>query len=333
MISSLWKGRIAATAAALLLAALLAGAAGWWIRREKQKKSVLFNRLPAENLLLLYVDLENLRRAAALAPLVRERVDPDPDYAAFVKQTGFDYQRDLDAASVCYLPDRVYLLARGRFDEAKLRRYALSQGGTCAAGGLSRPCRMPASRPGRTISFYLISRGVLALATAPEPEAVLQLENTPVPSAASLAEAANELGGSRALLWATATPAGLEGVLTGAAVSPNLILFSRALAGAQRAYLFVADRSPNLEIALRAICGSDAQAAELQHLLYGLNEITRSLMGRTQPGGSNPWNGILASAAITQQQNKVQAMWTLDRAILESLGAPDSRDPTSGGNR
>jgi hypothetical protein len=155
--------------AAAVLALLLAAGSGWWLWRQKQDRSILFNRLPAENSILLYIDMERLRRSAALLPLVRSRVEPDPDYAAFVKQTAFDYQRDLDAATVCYLSDRVYVLARGRFDEAKLRQYAVAQGGACPSSAFFHAglCSMPASQPGRKLSFQMISSGVLALANAP----------------------------------------------------------------------------------------------------------------------------------------------------------------------
>lgn len=320
-----------------MLIALLAAGAGWWLWRQKQDQGLLFDRLPGENVLLVYLDVDRLRHADSLAPLLRQRVDPDPDYKSFVRQTGFDYQRDLDGAAVCYLTDRVYVLARGRFDAARLRRYALAQGGSCegvsGGAGLDRPCRMPASQPGRTISFLLLSPRVLALATAPEPDAVRQLETAPEPSAAPLAKAAVVAGDSPPLLWATATPAGLDRALQDSpSLSPNLALFSRALAGAQRAYLLIADQSPNLQISLRAVCASEVQAGEIRRLLQGLNDLVAGVMRAPRLGNqSNIWQRVLASAAISQDKNTVRASWTLDQIVLQSFGsASASRQPDAG---
>src|SRR5262249_30253563 len=143
----------------------------------------------------------------------------------------------------------------------------------CEGTGLERPCSMPGSRPERIISFELLSARVLAIATAPEPGAVRKLESRPEASAEPLAREA-EAASAAAMLWVTATPASLDRALSGAAdLSPNVALFSRAVAGAQRAYLFLLDRSPNLQLSLRAICGSEAQAVEMQRLLQGLNDL------------------------------------------------------------
>ena len=300
------RGRNAWVAGVLGLAVLVAAGAAWWVWRQKRDQGVLFNRLPAENVLLLHVDIERLRHASALAPVLRARVDPDPDYAAFVKQTGFDYQRDLDRAVVCYLPDRVYVLAQGRFDAERLRQYALAQGGNCAGNRL--PCRMAASRADRRISFSLLTPNVLGLATAPEPDAVRQLEQTPAPNAEPLALAA---GDPAALLWATATPEALDRGLEGQAggLPHNL---SKALEGAQRVYLYVNDRSPNLEVSLKAVCHSESQAAEMRRLVQGMNDFIGGLARRT------PWGKVLASAVIRQEQSAIRATWTLDPAVLES---------------
>ncbi|MBI3666730.1 MAG: hypothetical protein HY236_11000 [Acidobacteria bacterium] len=305
----------------------LAGAAAYWrIWREKQDPHALFRRLPAENILLAYLDLGRLRHASVLAPLLRARVEPDPDYAAFVRKTGFDYQRDLDAAAICYLSDRVYILARGRFDPARLRQYALDQGGSCLGSGLERPCRIPADRPQRKISFYLMSPGVLALATAPEPDAVLQLTSTPEPGAEPLAQdvAENE---PAALLWLTAAPASLDRVLGRSSFfSPNLTLFTKALANSQRAYLSLTDRAGKLELALRAMCGSEAQAGELRRLLQGLNDlISGVLRGARARNPPSEWEKVLGSAVIDQKRDTVRAAWILDQTALESLGREASR--------
>ena len=306
---------------AVLLGVLSAGV-GWRLWRDRHDRDLLFTHLPAEHLALVYVDVDRLRQASSLAPVVRSRVEPDPDYAAFVKQTGFDYQRDLDAAAACYLADRIYLVARGRFDAVKLRNFAIGQGGSCAAADLGEPCSMPASQPGRRLSFLLAASNLLVLANAPEADAARQVAVEMRPSAEPLAKEV-ESSEPGALLWATATPASLEQAMNGTAGnSPNIGLASRAFSGAQRVYLLLADQSPNLQITLKAVCSSDAQAAEMRRLLQGLNDMVASLAGGFRGrSDANPWAKVLAGGAIRQERATVRATWMVDRGALESLAS------------
>jgi hypothetical protein len=318
---ALLQGRKSWLAAALLVV-LVAGAGGWWLGTRRSGPARLLARLPGENLLLLYADFAQARQTRALEPLIRSQVATGPDYAAFVRETGFDYQRDLDAAAVAYLPDRVYVVAQGRFDPTRLRQYAVAQGGGCTGPALDRPCWMPAFLPGRKISFLLLDPSLLALATAPEQDAVLGLAVLPPPTAESLGQAVAALNPRRALVWLTASPAGLDQVFRQAS-SPNLALFAQPLATAQRVYLFVNDRSPNLEISLQAVCASEAQAAEMRQLLQGLHNFMGGLL-RGGRGTSKPpaeWERVLASAVIEQKAGTVHASWTLDSTVLETLGS------------
>jgi hypothetical protein len=319
VVSAAWR-RVLGLSVVAVLGTVLA----WWLsRRLLDPTSALFRRLPAEHLVLAYLDVEQLRRAPALAPLLKSRVEPDADYAAFVKQTGFDYERDLDAAAICYLSDRVYILARGRFAEERLRKYAEAQGGSCAGPGLRQPCRVPASRPGLHVSFYLLSPDHLAIATAPEPDAVLQLRSKPSLSAEPLAREVSARNRRPALLWATLTPGALDRTLPGAvAFSPNLALLAKALGNSQRAYLFLTDRAPSLEISLEAACATEQQAAEMQRLFQGLHDLIGGLM-RTARGAKppEPWERVVTSAQIEQRQNSLHAAWTLDETVLKSLSS------------
>jgi hypothetical protein len=304
-------------------------ATGWfWIRRGAS--AGLLRRLPGENVLLIYADLARLRQTGALAPLLRAQVTPSADYARFVEETGFDYQRDLDAAAVCYLPDRVYVLAQGRFDGERLRQYAASQGGGCKGSDLDQPCWMPASQPGRQISLLLLGPNLLALATAPEPEAVLALRSPPSADAQHLAQTAAELNDGSPLVWLTASPAGLDQAGR-QAPSPNLALFSRALAGAQRAYVFLNDLSPDLQLAVRAVCHSAAQAEEMRRLIQGLNDFLGGLLRGVKKPEAPGWEQVLASAVVEQKGNTVHASWRLNAQTLETLGAAGEGVRDTGG--
>ena len=304
-----------------LALALAIAWAGWRAWKKKHDPELLFRSLPADNSGLAYLNVERLRASPALAPLLRQRVDPDPDYAAFVRQTGFDYARDLDAAAVCYLPDRVYVVAQGRFDQQRLRQYALSQSGSCQGETLDRPCRMPASSPQRRISFLMPSAQLLALATAADPDAVLGLQSRTGPGAESLAREAKQQAPA-SILWVTATPDSILQTLgPGGASSPQREMIAKVLAPARRLYFFVADRPPNLELSLLADCAGAEQAKQMQSLLRGLHDLAGVLLwGARGEASTGDWQKVLASVVMRQEQNKVRAAWTLEPAVLERIG-------------
>ncbi len=295
----------------------------WWLWRNRARDE-LFRRLPGENVLLLHLDVAALRRTNALAPLLQAQVTPDPDYGAFVRETHFDYQRDLDQAAVCWLPDRVYILARGRFDPERLRAYAISQGGACSGRLLERPCNLPAGRPGRRISFWMPSSRLLALATAPESDAVLQLQNEPAMNATALARAAQAFSPEASLVWLTTAPSTLGQVLPGAGA-----LLAGALSNAQRIYLFLNPSPAGVQIALHADCLSDSRAEETKRLLQGISDLMAGLTRR----GPAEWSRLLSSAAIQQQGTTVRATWQIDAETLRLLGSATSADPNSSPDR
>ena len=105
-----------------------------------------------------YLDLAGLRdsplveRLAAMSPAVTT----DPDYAAFVKATGFDYQKDLDRAVFATTPSGNIALAEGSFDRAKIEQYILRSGKLQQQNGHA-VYRLPAAKtPGKIISIAFL---------------------------------------------------------------------------------------------------------------------------------------------------------------------------------
>ena len=107
--------------------------------------------LPADAPVLAYIDVAALRKlqdSPLFAILGLAGADPaeEKEYAAFVKDTGFDYTRDLNAVAISIWPEnsapvskntaanRVYAVAEGRFDQQKIKAYALRTGKVVMAG-------------------------------------------------------------------------------------------------------------------------------------------------------------------------------------------------------
>jgi hypothetical protein len=104
------------------LALLVAIAAFFGIRRYRYRfvrsDAELLQLLPAADRTLFYADVATLRRAGYLNLLSNAR--PADDYAAFIRTTGFDYTRDLDALAAAIDGQHIWLVARGRFDWSRI---------------------------------------------------------------------------------------------------------------------------------------------------------------------------------------------------------------------
>lgn len=116
--------------------------------------SNILSELPPDATVVAYIDAASLRSlqnsplAAALG-LASPGPQADRDYANFVRDTGFDYTRDLDHAAIAYWPaslgtpanvlgeDRVVAIADGRFDQQKIKSYALRTGRELSRGSQS----------------------------------------------------------------------------------------------------------------------------------------------------------------------------------------------------
>jgi hypothetical protein len=119
----------------------------------------------------LFVDVRLLRRAGILDAFSPGRLGEDPEYKRFVRETHFDYHRDLDTLGGSLDSGRADFLLRGRFDRHQLWNYAAVRGGSCTGDW----CRMPAVTPGRWVSIALPQPDLLALAVGPQPSNPLAL--------------------------------------------------------------------------------------------------------------------------------------------------------------
>ena len=112
--------------------AAVCGASVWgvaWYRSRSLTPAALLRRMPAEDALVAYIDFSDLRRGGILQLLDGSKAGEDPEYQSFVRQTQFDYKKDLDAALVAFAPTGRFLLLKGRFDWKSLRAYVESQHG------------------------------------------------------------------------------------------------------------------------------------------------------------------------------------------------------------
>ncbi len=274
------------------------------LRFQRNSTPNLLARLPVDDAVVVYIDFEALRRAHVLDILAGSNVVQEPEYRAFVDQTGFDYLRDLDTAFVSFHPDGTYFLLRGRFDWRNLTEYTVGQGGACH----NTLCKVQGSTPERKISYFPLQPNVMALAVSKSDSAVLVLQGR---GQALKFELPNEpvwsLVPVSALKNASDLPAGPR-------------MFARALTGADRILLTLGPEGGRMELRLDVTCRSADDAKSLAAQLTDATARLRELIAR-QKQAPNPrdLSGILTAGAFDQKDVHVLGRWPIERAFLEAL--------------
>lgn len=120
---------------------------------------------------VLFADFDELRHAAFIAELYAWAPKPqaDAEYAQFLKDTGFDYERDLHRTAIAFvkhgMDSTLFAIADGNFDREKISAYA-SKSGTVAKNGGHEIFSMPVSGSPKKISFTFLSKNRIALTDA-----------------------------------------------------------------------------------------------------------------------------------------------------------------------
>jgi hypothetical protein len=127
--------------------------------------------LPPGDAATFFVNIAALRRAGVLGLFAESKAVEETEYREFVRQTHFDYRRDIQVIAGAVDGKGILFIIRGRFDWSKLHDYALSHGGACKGSF----CNLPTSKPGRWASLLPIQSDVMALAVGNDRSAALAL--------------------------------------------------------------------------------------------------------------------------------------------------------------
>ncbi len=145
------------------LALLAAGAIYFGVERYRyrflQTNHDLLRFLPQTDATIFFADVAALRQGGFLQLLEGAQAKVESDYRGFVRETGFDYTRDIDAVAGASEKQELRFVLRGRFDWTRLREYAKRHSGNCEGD----VCQAPTSVPLRQASFRSIQPDVMAL--------------------------------------------------------------------------------------------------------------------------------------------------------------------------
>jgi len=154
-----------ATAVGLAAVSLLAYFA--WFHPAIPGRNALLSWMPKDARAVLFIDLAELRRSPFFADLLAGAPKPDADqeYRQFVRDTGFDYERDLERVAVAFGQQGAqkifYAVGDGHFDEKKIKAYAAKNGALQKSGG-AEIFSLPIAGGSAPVSFIFLTRNRLA---------------------------------------------------------------------------------------------------------------------------------------------------------------------------
>ena len=146
----------------------------WWhaTTSAQGELSDLLLYAPAESKAIVYIDVAALRNSAFASDLtaVGPAEHPDREYLEFVKNTGFDYSRDLDRVMLVIRnassPQVDFAIAEGRFDHSKIAAYA-GRGGKVERGRSAEYYEFATGAPAQLVSLAFMDANRVAIAQGP----------------------------------------------------------------------------------------------------------------------------------------------------------------------
>jgi hypothetical protein len=287
----------------------------------------LLSLLPRGAPCIVYTDLAALHASPFLAQLTAILPAPgdDPEYARFVRETGFDYTRDLDQVAVAFWPappaQRVAALADGHFGREKISRYALASGKLEKRGDRDVYV-VPAAKGGAPISFSFLSPNRVALAQGESLESV-GLEARPGPFDPEMCERIARVSSSAFFAVAKADQLSLRLGPSGisSAEFDRLLHIIRCLTLAGR------PEGERLKVAAEAECDSAGNARELALTLEGLRLLASAGIAdararhRLTPQAAALLDRLARSATISRADQRVSLQLELTTEILRTMGS------------
>lgn len=137
------------------------------------ERNDLLDRMPRDASAVVFADLSELRSAPFVEQLFAwaPQPEPDEDYAKFLNETGFHYERDLDRLAVGFQKDgqdsAFFAVADGRFDRQKISALA-NKSGTVEKHGSHEIFAIPKSGDAKKIYLSFLSNDRVALTDSAE---------------------------------------------------------------------------------------------------------------------------------------------------------------------
>ena len=267
-----------------LLAALCLGYF-WSIRNPAPDRNSLLSSMPEDAQAVLFVEVDDLRHAPFFAPLLAAAPKPgtDPAYQKFVRDTGFDYEKDLFRIALAITQQNgkqfFFAVADGHFDRKKISAYAAKNGAVSKFAG-AEIFTVPVEGASSPISFRFLRKDRIAFTNQTDSQSLLQSAKS---STQEWQTRFQRVAGSP--VFAVIRSDGLKEIFASPAAAQE---FARRAPGglsspqlssllAQLQWLTVAAKSQNdkLRVVADAESFEDTQARHLADFLNGLVLLAR----------------------------------------------------------
>jgi len=139
-----------------------------WTARSSSARGELLDSMPADASVVVFIDLAELRAAPFFARLYSWAPKPsiDSEYAQFIKDTGFDYERDLQRLAIAFEKhgesSTFFVIADGKFERQKISALALKTG-TVTKASAGEIFSVPVSGSAKRISFTFLQSDRIVL--------------------------------------------------------------------------------------------------------------------------------------------------------------------------
>ena len=286
----------------------------------------LLSALPSGAPTLVYLDLAAVRASG----FYQHRPDrgpiavPDKDYANFVQSTGFDFEKDLDRVVIASwpaaakVPARTVAVADGRFDRAKIRKYAVEKGKIDHQQG-REVYLFPAQKQGGWDSFTFLDDHRVALVEGPA-IAPLLARGADNPASDPARERAARFDGAAAfaITRVPQVPENFAG--PGGAQSTQLASLARSVQWVTAA---ARPEGDNLRVSLEGECDNDSDARQLQSAIELLRMFGRAALDNPKtrqsmdPATRAVLQKMLESGDVTQAGERVRVLVELTPDILK----------------
>jgi hypothetical protein len=154
-----------------------------WFRTALPGRQAVLSLMPGSAQAALFVDLNDLRQEPFFADLLAWAPKPalDPAYDQFRRDTGFDYEKDLDRIAIAFekhgAQQTFFAVANGRFDQKKIKDYAAKSGSVQKQAG-TEIFSIPVTGSPQRISFTFLRNDLIAFSNAAELSSFLQPPKT-----------------------------------------------------------------------------------------------------------------------------------------------------------
>jgi hypothetical protein len=151
----------------VLGAAVFFGYRKWDVQSNSAREEALA-LMPTDASAILFADFDGLRQAPFVAKLYAWAPKPqsDADYAQFVKETGFDYERDLQRIAIAVekrgQDSTLFAILDGKFDRQKISAYALKDGSVVKTRA-REIFSVPVSGTAKKVSFAFLRNDRIAV--------------------------------------------------------------------------------------------------------------------------------------------------------------------------